>query len=214
MKVASIVLDVDSTLCGVEGIDWLAQRRGADVAQRVRGLTDRAMNGEIALDSVYGERLAMIKPTRVDVDGLGQVYRRTLAEGAAEAIAAWTKRGLRVALVSGGIREAIAPLARELGVPVYAVSLRFDDAGDYVDFDRASPLATQQGKLDVLRSLALPRPILAVGDGSTDVFMKQAADRFVAYTGFARREQVVAAADGEASSFRELGHLVLSAGTV
>lgn len=214
MKVASIVLDVDSTLCGVEGIDWLAQRRGADVAQRVRGLTDRAMNGEIALDSVYGERLAMIKPTRVDVDGLGQVYRRTLAEGAAEAIAAWTKRGLRVALVSGGIREAIAPLARELGVPVYAVSLRFDDAGDYVDFDRASPLATQQGKLDVVRSLALPRPILAVGDGSTDVFMKQAADRFVAYTGFARREQVVAAADGEASSFRELGHLVLSAGTV
>jgi phosphoserine phosphatase len=208
VKFASIVLDVDSTLCGVEGIDWLAQRRGADVAQRIRALTDRAMNGEIALDSVYGERLALIRPSRSEVDELGQVYRRTIAEGAAEGIAAWTKRALRVALVSGGIREAIAPLARELGVPVYAVSLRFDDQGDYVDFDRASPLATQKGKLEVVRSLALPRPILAVGDGATDVFMRQAADRFVAYTGFARREQVVAVADNVAVSFVELVQLV------
>lgn len=211
MKFASIVLDVDSTLCGVEGIDWLAQRRGTDVAQRSRGLTDRAMNGEIALDSVYGERLALIRPTRSDVDELGQVYRRTIAEGAAHAIAAWAKRGLRVALVSGGIREAIAPLARELGIPVYAVSLRFDDKGDYVDFDRASTLATQDGKLEVVRSLALPRPILAVGDGATDVAMKQAVDRFVAYTGFVRRQQVVAAADAVAASFREL-ELILDPG--
>ena len=60
MRFASVVLDVDSTLCGVEGIDWLAQRRGGDVARRVRELTDRAMNGEIPLDSVYGERLAML----------------------------------------------------------------------------------------------------------------------------------------------------------
>ena len=55
MRFASVVLDVDSTLCGVEGVDWLAQRRGADVAARTRALTERAMNGEIPLDSVYGE---------------------------------------------------------------------------------------------------------------------------------------------------------------
>lgn len=208
MKFASIVLDVDSTLCGVEGIDWLAQRRGPEVASRIRELTDKAMNGEIALDSVYGERLTVIRPTRVDVDELAQVYRRTVAQGAAEAIAGWLRGGMRVVLVSGGIRQAIAPLARELGVPVHAVELRFDDAGGYVDYDRASPLTTQQGKLDIVRSLGLPRPILAVGDGSTDVSMRQAADRFVAYTGFARREQVVAMADSSAGSFSELSRIV------
>lgn len=202
-----MVLDVDSTLCGVEGIDWLAQRRGPGVAGKIRELTERAMNGEILLDSVYGERLGLIRPTRADVDALAQVYRRTVAEGAAQAISAWTRDGIGVVLVSGGIRQAIAPLARELGVPVHAVDLRFDEAGDYVDFDRASPLTTQQGKLDVVRSLALPRPILAAGDGSTDVYMKQAADRFVAYTGFARRDQVVDAADAEAASFAELATL-------
>lgn len=208
MKFASVVLDVDSTLCGVEGIDWLAQRRGPEVARRIRELTDRAMNGEIALESVYGERLSAIRPTRSDVEELAQVYRRALADGAAEAMSAWTKRGLRVALVSGGIREAIAPLARELGVPVHAVSLRFDESGSYADYDRASPLTTQEGKLAVVKALALPRPVLAVGDGSTDILMKQAADRFVAYTGFARRDQVVAAADSAAGSFAELARIV------
>lgn len=214
MNFRSIVLDVDSTLCGVEGIDWLAQRRGADVARSVRELTDRAMNGEIPLDSVYGRRLSMIAPTVDDVRELSQVYRFTLAEGAAEAVSRWLHDGVHVVLVSGGIRQAIAPLARELGggVPLHAVELRFDEAGSYVDYDRASPLATQTGKLDVVRSLDLRRPILAVGDGSTDVSMRQAADRFVAYTGFARREQVVAVAEALAASFMELSEIVYGPG--
>jgi len=51
----SVVLDVDSTLCAIEGIDWLARRRGPAVAAQVAALTDRAMDGAIALDQVYGE---------------------------------------------------------------------------------------------------------------------------------------------------------------
>ena len=219
MKFASVVLDVDSTLCGVEGIDWLAQRRGADVAavvgaaphlappdvaERTRALTDRAMNGEIALDAVYGERLALIRPTRDDIEALSKIYRQTIAPDAAETIAQLRRERVTVALVSGGIRQAIAPLARELDVPVYAVEVRFDNAGAFLDFDRASPLTTQTGKRDVLRSLALPRPMLAVGDGSTDVAMKDVADRLLAFTGFARRPQVVQQAGGEVSGFAEL----------
>src|SRR5260221_7193722 len=59
---ASIILDVDSTLCGVEGIDWLPAARGADVSERVEELTRRAMAREVALDSVYGERLPRPAP--------------------------------------------------------------------------------------------------------------------------------------------------------
>jgi phosphoserine phosphatase len=61
---ASVILDVDSTLTGIEGIDWLAEHRGADLGARVTELTDRAMRGEIALDAVYGERLALVRPSR------------------------------------------------------------------------------------------------------------------------------------------------------
>lgn len=210
MRFASVVLDVDSTLCGVEGIDWLAQRRGTDVADRIRALTDRAMNGEIPLDAVYGDRLALIRPGADDIEALSRVYRQTIAPGAADAIRALLGERVQVALVSGGIRQAIAPLARELGVPVHAVELRWNDRGEYAGFDERSPLVTQAGKRDAVRALALPRPILAVGDGSTDVAMKEAADRFVAFTGFHRRAQVLAQAHGEVRSFAEL--LILARG--
>ena len=204
MKFASVVLDVDSTLCGVEGIDWLAQRRGPEMADRVRALTDRAMNGEITLDAVYGERLSMIQPRNDDIEALSRVYRQTIAPGAAEAIRTLLDGRVNVVLVSGGIRQAIAPLARELGVPVHAVELRWDASGEYTGFDATSPLVTQQGKRDVVRKLALPKPVLTVGDGSTDIAMKEVSDRFVAFTGFHRRAQVVQAADGEIGSFAEL----------
>ena len=208
MKFASVVLDVDSTLCGVEGIDWLAQRRGPEVADRTRALTDRAMNGEIPLDAVYGDRLALIRPSADDIEALSRVYRQTLAPGAADAVRALLADRVQVALVSGGIRQAIAPLARELGVPVHAVELHWNARGEYTGFDESSLLVTQAGKRDAVRALALPRPSLAVGDGSTDVAMKDATDRFVAFTGFHRRAQVIAQAHGEVRSFAELLILV------
>jgi phosphoserine phosphatase len=205
----SVVLDVDSTLCGVEGIDWLAERRGPDVARRIRELTERAMDGEIALDSVYGERLALIRPTVADIAALAQLYRATIAPGAESAIEKMKRAGVRVVLVSGGIRQAIEPLASDLDVELRAVELVFDRNGGYAGFDSASPLATQSGKLEVVRSLALARPALAVGDGSTDVAMRDGVDRFVAFTGFTSRAAVIANADAVAQSFDELTKLAL-----
>ena len=71
---SSVVLDVDSTLCGIEGIDWLAARRGPEAGVRIAELTDRAMNGELALDDVYGERLGVVRPTRDDLEALASAY--------------------------------------------------------------------------------------------------------------------------------------------
>lgn len=209
MRFRSVVLDVDSTLCGVEGIDWLAERRGPDVAQRTRTLTERAMNGEIALDAVYGERLALIRPTVADIAALAQVYRATIAPRAEAAIEAMRRAGVRVVLVSGGIRQAIEPLASDLGVELRAVELSFDARDGYAGF-APSPLTTQAGKLEIVRALALQRPALAVGDGSTDVAMREGVDQFVAFTGFTHREGVIARADAVVSSFEELAALVMS----
>jgi phosphoserine phosphatase len=211
-RYASVVLDVDSTLCGVEGVDWLAERRGPHVAAEVARLTERAMDGELALDTVYGERLAMIQPSAPEIAALALAYRRALAPGAPAAVARLVRHGVRVVLVSGGIREAILPIAAGLRLPpadVHAVSLRFDATGAYAGFDIASPLATQRGKLEVVRALALPRPALAVGDGATDAAMRSAVDAFAAFTGFVRRPAVLIAADMELPSFAHLLEAVL-----
>lgn len=212
LKFASVVLDVDSTLCNVEGVDWLAKLRGPDVARQSANLTDRAMKGEIPLESVYAERLDLIRPTREEIDALARVYVEKLALGAATTIRALRDAGVRVVLVSGGLRRAIWPVARSIGVgeaDLNAVDVRWDHGGTYQDFDRQSPLTTQHGKVDVVRRLNLPRPILAVGDGATDAAMRPAVDAFYAFTAFQRRAAVIAAADSEVSSFDQLKHFVL-----
>ncbi len=211
-RFASVILDVDSTLCGIEGIDWLAARRGPDVAAEIARLTERAMDGAIALDAVYGERLAIVRPRAAEVAELARAYADALAPGAREAIFRMRGEGVVLALVSGGIRQAIRPLARELGFPdasLHAVAISFDASGVFSDYDALSPLATQHGKKDVARSLNLARPSLAVGDGATDAAMREVTDAFAAFTGFARREPVVRAADYVVSSFDELRNLVL-----
>lgn len=210
---ASVVLDVDSTLCGLEGIDWLAARRGPEAGVRIAELTDQAMNGELALDAVYGERLGVVRPTREDLDALACEYERTLAPGAAAAIERMRAEGRRIVLVSGGIRNAILPIARRLGIDdtdVHAVNVLVDVTGEYETYDAHSPMTTAEGKRSVVAALALPRRLVAVGDGATDLAIRPVADAFVAFTGYVRREFVVAGADAVVESFDQLVELVLA----
>lgn len=207
----AVVLDADSTLAGIEGIDWLAARRGPAVAARIAELTDLAMRGELPLDAVYAERVEAIRPSASDVHALAEAYVDALAPDAADVVTALRSAGVRVAIVSGGIREALLPMARRLGVAdadVRAVEFRFDAAGAYAGFGR-SPLTTQTGKHVAIETLELPHPALGVGDGATDVHMRPAVDAFAAYTGWVTRAPVVAAADHVLDSFTALRALVL-----
>ena len=208
----SLVLDVDSTVSGIEGIDWLAARRGPEVARQISELTRGAMDGSVKLEDVYALRLERIKPSRDDVDALSRAYVSAVAPGAVETIARLRAAGVHVVLVSGGLRQALLPLARHVGVApedLHAVSIEFDQAGAYLRHDAESPLTRGDGKRDVVASLHLERPIIAVGDGATDVAMRDAADSFVAFAGFASRPNVVARADASVASFVELERLLL-----
>ncbi len=219
LRFRSLLLDVDSTLAGVEGIDWLAARRGPEAAAAVAGATERAMRGELPLDAVYGERLARVRPTREDCAALAAAYEAALAPGAADALARVRAAGVRVALVSGGLRQGILPCARALGfaaADVHAVDVVFEMGGNYFAYDAGSPLATQGGKAEVARRVlaawgAAARPALGCGDGSTDVALRGAGacDALAAFTGFARREAVVTAADHVVDGFDALAALVL-----
>jgi phosphoserine phosphatase len=207
----TVVLDVDSTLCGIEGIDWLAERRDVEIARRIADETALAMRGELTIEAIYESRLSTVAPTRAEVTVLGDAYLASIAEGAEEAISRWIRSGTVVALVSGGIRQAIAPLAQKLGIEsdrVYAMDLSFDDHGAYAGYDTESPLSKMLGKRDLIAGLDLPRPILMVGDGSTDLTAKQVVDAFAAFTGFSKREEIALQADFVASSFSDVDDIV------
>jgi phosphoserine phosphatase len=191
---ASIVFDCDSTLAHVEGIDELA----GPCAGEIRELTERAMEGTLPLEEVYGRRLEIIRPTRAQVEALGRDYVAALVPDARETVAALRFLGKTVRIVSGGLLPAVLAVAAELGIgedDVRAVAVRFDEAGEYAGFDDASPLARSGGKEAVLRAWALPRRALMVGDGATDLEARPAVDAFAAYMGIAFREAVAAGAD-------------------
>jgi phosphoserine phosphatase len=208
----SVVLDVDSTLSGIEGIDWLANLRGHEVAAWSTALTEKAMRGEIPIEGVYGERMRAVRPAQSEIEKLGREYVDRMAPRAREVVSDIKFAGVHIVMVSGGLREAILPLAAALGVAkedVHAVSVSFDDRGGYAGFDEASPLTRQTGKKALVAAMGLEGPVLAVGDGMTDCEMKGVVDSFAAYTGFTRREPVVERADFVIENFDQLRKLVL-----
>jgi phosphoserine phosphatase len=213
-RFATVVLDVDSTVSGMEGIDWLASLREPDVARRIAEMTADAMAGRRKLGDVYAARLDMVRPTRAEVEHLAEAYIAAVAPGAAEVVRHLIVAGVRVLLVTGGMREAVLPLAANLGVPehdVHAVPLEYDPDGAYVRFDPDALTAAEQGKRLLMERLAPTPPVLAVGDGITDAELKPAVDAFAAYVGFVRREETVERADFVLESFADLEDLVLSA---
>ncbi|MEZ5962760.1 MAG: HAD-IB family phosphatase [Planctomycetota bacterium] len=195
---ASVWFDCDSTLSRLEGIDELARRR-ADLHERIAALTNAAMDGTVALQDIYGERLRLIAPTHAEVQALGTDYVATMVPGARSVVAALRAAGAMVGIVSGGLRPAVLVLARALGVDdahVHAVDLDFDGGGSYRGFDHDSPLARAGGKRELMAALpARLRPSAFVGDGSTDLETRGAVDLFVGFGGVVRRPSVEAGAD-------------------
>ena len=191
---ASVVFDCDSTLVTVEGIDELA----GDRLEEIRRMTDLAMDGSVPLEEVYGRRLALIDPTREQVDAISRVYLDAVVEDARGTVAALLWLGKDVRVVSGGLLPPVLAIAESLGIAagaVAAVDIQFDGEGRYLGFERGSPLARSGGKAEVVGGWTLPRPSLLVGDGATDLEARPVVDCFVAFMGVAFREAVAAGAE-------------------
>jgi len=192
-----ICFDCDSTLSRVEGVDELARRRG--LFDEVAALTDKAMNGEVALEEVYGHRLDLIKPDKAAMDWLADLYISEIVEGVAETVKTLLDNGKQVHIISGGLRQAILPLAALLGIAeehVHAVDVVFDENGQYLDFARQSPLAVSGGKARICRRLRMHHSSLAmIGDGKTDLEAKLAGAYMIGFGGVVRRPLVQEQAD-------------------
>jgi phosphoserine phosphatase len=192
----TVIFDCDSTLSAVEGIDEIAVQHREEVAR----LTSLAMAGEVPLEQVYARRLELIRPSRADLDRIGALYVERLVPDAAYVVHALQAAGVVVRVLSGGLAPAVKVVAAHLGIApanVAAVDVYFTEAGDYAGFEETSPLARAGGKRDwIAAHLAeLPRPIMLVGDGMTDLESRPVIDRFVAFAGVIERAEVVAQAD-------------------
>ncbi|MFL5732648.1 MAG: HAD-IB family phosphatase [Chloroflexia bacterium] len=184
-----VVFDCDSTLSEIEGIDELAAMNG--VLYEVAEMTREAMGGAVPFEEVFGRRLDLIRPTRKHLDGVGKLYVASLVEDAVATVEALARLGVEVRLVSGGYKEALEPLATNLGIDadgLHANELLFGPAGEYVGF-KDNPLSRSHGKAEVIKSLPA-RPTMFIGDGASDVEVSRHVELFVGYGGVASRKHV------------------------
>lgn len=207
-----IIFDCDSTLSAIEGIDELGRVRGPGVFAQVEAMTHDAMNGKISVESVFGERLRIIRPRALDVAAVGRQYIETVEPTAIATLAALRVAGWTPMILSGGFRNAIRPLADHLGIErVEAVDLYFDDAGEYAGFDEAYPTTRSGGKPEVVRALKTelaPARVVMVGDGVSDLETAPEVDLFIGFGRYVAREKVRASAARFVLSLNEIPALV------
>lgn len=212
----AIVFDCDSTLTAIEGIDALC---APEEREAVAELTEQAMRGELPLEAVFGQRLELVKPSQADLERVTQAYIGSALENVRECIALLKRANKRLVIVSGGLQPAVEGFARWLGIEeVHAVPIQFDAEGRYASFGSSHPLANAGGKIEVLRQLraaagsAASGPMVLIGDGATDLEAAAEVERFIAFGGVVRRENVFAAAvvQHDSPNFAKLLPLLLS----
>ncbi len=196
MSFEVVCFDCDSTLSKIEGIDELAKQVG--LGEAMARLTNLAMNGDVPLEAVYGQRLSLIRPDQASIAALAEQYIAAMVEGVKDVFDALLAQGKTVHIVSGGLRQAILPLAQVLGIPagqVHAVDIFFNSDGSYSHFDSDSPLAQSGGKAIVASQLAEQGKLVMVGDGKTDMEAKQAGAFTIGFGGVVERPVVRELAD-------------------
>lgn len=206
-----VIFDCDSTLSRVEGIDELARLSGAGAG--VADLTDRAMSGDVPLETVYAHRLTLSNPTQAQVGHLRRIYREAAIPDAREVVAALQAFHCQVFIVSGGLIEPVRDFGVWLGVPrdhVYAVDMQYDQlAGEWWRYweqpggqnpnanylaVKNSPLTGNGGKAAVVDRIRdrYPGRAVLIGDGTSDLESKSHVDLFVGFGGVVYRERVAA----------------------
>jgi phosphoserine phosphatase len=191
-----ICFDCDSTLSRIEGIDELARRAG--VGEEMSKLTDLAMNGVVPLEAVYERRLSIIRPDQDSINWLADLYIAEIVEGVKEVFTSLLAQDKAVHIISGGLRQAILPLADCLGLPeshVHAVDIYFKEDGSYRNYDLNSPLARTGGKAVVVGTLKGQGSLVMVGDGKTDLEAKQSGAVVFGFGGVVDRAIVREQAD-------------------
>ncbi len=193
-----VCFDCDSTLSKIEGIDELARRAGC--FEEMAKLTDMAMNGELPLEAVYGKRLETIKPDKAGIDWLANLYIAEMVDGVRDVFATLLSQGKEIHIISGGLRQAILPLAKVLNLPeshVHAVDIYFSADGSYQGFDETAPLARSGGKTEICKQLLNGKQLLVlIGDGKTDMEAKQPGVTVIGFGGVCDRAVVRELADG------------------
>ena len=205
------VIDFDSTLVKVESLDILGEISLATrpdreaVLTQIRALTDSGMAGEISITESLVRRVQLLNAHRDHLPALIEILADQVSDSFARNRDFLLECADRIYIVSSGFCEFILPVVTALGIRedhVFANTFVFDDAGNIIGCDPENPLASDKGKVKLMRDLNLDGEVYVIGDGYTDYEIREAgvASRFYAFTENVARPNVIAKADSVAAS--------------
>lgn len=179
-----LVADMESTVIRQELLVEMGRRAG--LGERIAGITERAMRGEIGFAEALRERVALLAGLPVgELEGLRAEIE--MMPGARGLVATMRRHGARAILVTGGFAEFAEPVGSLCGFDeVHCNRLEIRDGK--LTGGLSGPLIDAAGKHDrLVRACAdggiAPAEAVAVGDGANDIPMLRAAGMGVAFHG-------------------------------
>lgn len=188
-KFANIIFDFDSTLVAIEGLDVLAKRKG--ILKDVEKVTSLGMNGRMPFSKSLRLRWKIIQPNVNDIKFLIKAYQKALVKDAKKMMEKFNSKKINIYVVTGGIKEAVVPVVKKLGIPetnVFAVCTQTQ--GGILNLDEKCLMASDVGKTVVVDLIKKTGPTVVVGDGMTDFIAGKHADLFIGFGGVVERDSV------------------------
>jgi phosphoserine phosphatase len=175
--------DMDSTMIGQECIDELADFVG--LKEKVAGITERAMRGELAFEPALRERVRLLAGLPAGVVDRILAERITFTPGGAALVRTMRAHGGYAALVSGGFTLFTGPVAAAIGFDEHRSNRLVVEDG-HLAGRVEEPIVGKEAKLAALVELRTrlgvpPGQTLAVGDGANDLAMLGEAGLGVAF---------------------------------
>ena len=176
------VFDFDSTLMDGETLEFFAEELG--IREKVKAITDKAMQGELDFFESLRERVSLLKGLPLEKANAIS-HSLPLMKGAYEVVQGLKERGYKVVCFSGGFRNATSYFAEELGLDgEFANILHSKDGiltglvGGEMMFNnsKGEMLKRLQRLLDISEENTL-----VVGDGANDLSMFKYANNRVAF---------------------------------
>lgn len=215
MKNKFLIIDFDSTLIKTEGLEALAEivlaesKNREAIVGKIEDITNRGMEGSISFRESLESRLGLLAIEKRHIELLGEKLKREISESVKNNIDYFRDNKDSIYIISGGFKDFILFVTRELGLhdeQVIANTFVYNDKDEVIGFDQSNPLSGAQGKVNALKSIKIDGEIVVVGDGWTDYEMREAgiADKFIAYCENVRRDKVCEVADRVVNSFDEI----------
>lgn len=208
-----LLIDFDSTFVTVESLELLGQitlcnRPAAERETRlgaIRDLTARAMTGRLPFAEALALRFELLEPREEQLPALVEALKAHVSPSFHLHAGFLKRHAKRIYIVSAGFHEVVAPVVGDYGIgPEHVLANRLVRREDgRLDFDPAHPLASDDGKITVVKELGLDGPAVAIGDGMSDLELgnSDVCRDFLAYTETVGRPEVTRQARQTAADF-------------